>query len=115
MDRIYIVSIANIPNNAEWATHLKSLVPPFDVVYTANPLAIRLLQDARIRVKTPAFLEREQLIGTKIRQRMRRGENWSDALPPAVATIIDKIHGAIELDPFKAENTMACLGNNSES
>jgi nicotinamide-nucleotide adenylyltransferase len=108
-ERVYITSIPNEPNNAKWVAHLKSLVPPLDVVYTANPLAIRLLRDAGLKVKTPEFAQREQYNGTRIRDRLLKGKDWKDDLPLAVADIIEKIGGVDRIKSVATSEAMPLL------
>ena len=39
---VYIIPLEDVKRNALWVAHVKSMTPPFDVVYTSNPLVIEL-------------------------------------------------------------------------
>ena len=39
---LYIIPLEDIKRNVLWVSHVRSMVPPFDAVYTSNPLVIRL-------------------------------------------------------------------------
>ena len=39
----YVIPIEDIQRNSLWVSHVKSMVPPFDIAYTNNPLVIELL------------------------------------------------------------------------
>ena len=50
---LYIIPLEDIKRNALWVSHVRSMVPPFDAVYTSNPLVIRLFDEAGIPVESP--------------------------------------------------------------
>ncbi len=91
--RIYITSYPNIENNAAWYAHIKSLLPPFDIAYSGNPLTQILLAEHKIKVKKLTMIKREIYCATVIRERMLKDENWEELVPPAVAKIIKTIEG----------------------
>ena len=43
---VYIIPLEDVKRNALWVAHVKSMTPPFDVVYTSNPLVIELFREA---------------------------------------------------------------------
>ncbi|MDV0443510.1 nicotinamide-nucleotide adenylyltransferase [Methanorbis rubei] len=90
---IYIIPLEDVKRNALWVSHVKSMTPPFDTVYTSNPLVIQLFREAGITVTSPPMYQREMLSGTSIRARMIAGENWDECVPPEVADVIREIHG----------------------
>ncbi|NPA15345.1 MAG: nicotinamide-nucleotide adenylyltransferase [Deferribacteres bacterium] len=93
LSRIYIAAYPNIENNAAWYAHIKSLLPPFDVAYSGNPLTQILLAEQNIEVKKLTMIKRELYCATVIRERMLRDEDWEELVPPAVARIIKEIEG----------------------
>ncbi len=95
--RYVIVPIPDINNNALWVSHVKAFCPPFDVVYTRNPLSKRLFEEADIRVRAQPLFDREKYSGTKIRERMIRGEEWESLVPEGVARVIKKLGGVERL------------------
>jgi len=97
MRRVYITAYPNIENNAAWAAHLKSLLPPFQVVFTGNALPHILLKEAGVEVRPLEMINRELYCASEIRRRMLAGEEWEPLVPPAVARIINEIRGVERL------------------
>lgn len=90
----YVIPIEDIRRNALWVAHVRSMAPPFDLVYSGNPLVIRLFEEEGIPVETPAMYERESHSGTEIRRRILAGDPWESLVPPAVVKVIREIDGA---------------------
>ncbi len=95
--KYYVIPIEDIQRNSLWVSHVKSMVPPFDVAYTNNPLVIQLLSEAGIMVKQSPMFKRNRYSGTEIRRRMLNHEEWEHFVPPKVAEIIKSIHGVERL------------------
>ncbi|HYK92710.1 MAG TPA: nicotinamide-nucleotide adenylyltransferase [Thermoplasmata archaeon] len=93
IDGCHAVPVVDIQRHALWVAHLESLLPPFDRIYTNNPLTRLLFERAGYTVESPALVDRGRMEGAQIRARMARGEEWRDRVPPAVATYLDEIHG----------------------
>ncbi|KZX12737.1 nicotinamide-nucleotide adenylyltransferase [Methanobrevibacter curvatus] len=92
-DSYYIIPIVDINNNSLWATHVESLIPEFNVVFSGNPLVKRLFKENNYDVKTPPLFDRTNLSGRKIRNKMVKGKNWQSCLPESVVKIIKEIDG----------------------
>ncbi|MBQ3570453.1 MAG: nicotinamide-nucleotide adenylyltransferase [Methanocorpusculum sp.] len=90
---VYIIPLEDIKRNALWVAHVVSMVPPFDVVYTSNPLVIRLFTEAGFRVESPPMYQRQELSGTAIRQKMLEGGDWKQYVPEKVAAVIESVGG----------------------
>ena len=90
---LYIIPLEDINRNALWVAHVISMTPPFDRIYSANPLVIRLFHEAGHSVTTPALYERGRLSGTTIRRRINSGEQWEDLEPPSITAVMDEIDG----------------------
>ena len=93
LTKCHIVPVVNDENNAKWIGHLKSFLPPFDVVYTGNAYVTMLMKDSGIKVRDVKFYNREKYNATKIRQLMVESKNWQGLVPKSVAQIIKKIDG----------------------
>jgi len=91
--KCYIAAVVNDENNAKWIGHLKSFLPPFDVVYTGNEYVVMLMNESGIRVRDVKFYNREKYNATRIRQLMIEGRNWQELVPRSVVQIIKKIDG----------------------
>ena len=102
LTKCYIIPIVNDENNARWFGHLKSMVPPFHVLYTGNEFVIGLAS-REVQIRKPSFLKKEEYNGTNIRKQIAtmqqqnnqqlQQQNWKDLVPNAVYTIIEEIDG----------------------
>ena len=90
---VYIIPLEDIKRNALWVAHVVSMVPPFDVVYTSNPLVIRLFTEAGFRVESPPMYQRQELSGTAIRQKMLEDDDWKQYVPEAAGLVIESVGG----------------------
>jgi nicotinamide-nucleotide adenylyltransferase len=93
----YVIPIEDIQRNSLWVSHVKSMVPPFDITYTNNPLVIELLWEAGIEVKQSPLFKRNKYSGTQIRRLMLEGEKWEKFVPESVIDIINEINGVKRL------------------
>jgi nicotinamide-nucleotide adenylyltransferase len=89
----YIIPINDVNNNSLWVSHVKSLTPPFQIVYSANPLVKRLFKEVGMEVRTPPLFNREKYSGTEIRRRILEDEPWEDLVPKAVVETIKEVDG----------------------
>jgi len=90
---LYVIPIEDIKRNALWVAHVRSMVPPFDIIYSSNPLVMRLFSEEGIPVRSPAMYARELHSGTEIRRRILKGEQWENLVPAPVSEIIREIGG----------------------
>ena len=90
---VYIIPLEDIKRNALWVAHVVSMVPPFDVVYTSNPLVIRLFTEAGFSVESPPMYQRQELSGTAIRQKMLEDDDWKQYVPEKAAAVIASVGG----------------------
>ena len=90
---VYVIPIEDIKRNALWVAHVRSMVPPFDLIYSSNPLVMRLFAEEAIPVLSPAMYERELHSGTEIRRRILKREDWVNLVPDPVAEVIREIGG----------------------
>ncbi len=79
-----ILSIPDVNNNALWVSHVKSLVPSFDVVFSNNPLTIKLFEDAGKGVEQTPMYKRKTYEGTAVRKLLLKGDKWKKAVHPEV-------------------------------
>ncbi len=106
----YVVPLEDIERNAVWVSHVESMCPPFDVVYSNNPLVIRLFEEAGYEVRDPQLIDRGRLRGTNIRERIVAGDAWRDRVPGAVIETIREVDGVgrlrqvAETDAGESEN-----------
>ncbi|MDP8888538.1 MAG: nicotinamide-nucleotide adenylyltransferase [Thermoproteota archaeon] len=100
LSRCYIVPVANDENNARWLAYLRSMVPPFDVLYSGNDFVKYLArsQDSGITIEDPVFAETNEYNGTNIRHLMQEGKPWEHLVPAAVAKIIQQVGGIVRIN-----------------
>jgi nicotinamide-nucleotide adenylyltransferase len=96
-DRCYIVPLPDVDRNAIWVSHLLSMTPSFERVYSNNPLVIQLFKEAEIEVRKPPMYSREIYSGTAIRKLMVEGKDWRNLVPEPVASVIDQVNGVDRL------------------
>lgn len=88
-----IVPIPDTHVHSVWVSHVTSLVPRFDVVYTNSDLVVRLFREHGVKVLSPPLLDRDRLSGTQVRQRMLKGGDWESLVPKVVADYVKEIDG----------------------
>lgn len=91
--RYYVIPIEDLQRNALWVAHVTSISPPFQRVFSSNPLVVQLFAERNIPVESPEMYERESHSGREIRQRMLSCGDWQKLVPPAVVDVIEEIHG----------------------
>lgn len=96
-NRCYVIPVQDINRNSVWTSHLQSMVPRFDVVYSNNPLVVRLFSEAEVDVRSPPMYQRDLYSGTAIRRLMKEGGDWRSLVPGAVASLITRIGGVERL------------------
>ncbi|MGI6023595.1 MAG: nicotinamide-nucleotide adenylyltransferase, partial [Methanoculleus sp.] len=89
----YVIPIEDIQRNALWVAQVRSMTPPFESVYSSNPLVVQLFSEAGVDVYSPDMYERLIHSGTEIRRRMLNGEPWEHLVSPAVVDVIREIRG----------------------
>src|SRR3989442_1209398 len=89
----HIVPIPDTHVHSVWVSHVTSLVPRFDIVYTNSDLVVRLFREHGLKVSSPPLVDRERLSGTVVRHRMLTGGDWESLVPSVVAEYIKEING----------------------
>jgi nicotinamide-nucleotide adenylyltransferase len=70
------------------------LVPPFEAVFTNNPLTRSLFEAKGYKVNPMKMYDRSRYAGTIIRKRMLDGEKWDDLVPRQIRGYLKKLDGA---------------------
>lgn len=91
--RYYLIPIPDINDNRLWVSHVVTLTPPFQLVYTNDPLTTQLFNEAKLKVVPVKLHQRELYCATEIRMRMLKGESWEELVPKKVVEIIREIDG----------------------
>ncbi len=95
--RSYVLPLQDVARNAIWVSHVASMAPRFDLVYSNNPLTVDLFAEAGFRIRKPPMYRRDLYSGTVIRDLMLRGGDWRSLVPEKVASVIDSIGGVERL------------------
>ena len=90
---VHAFPITDIHHYAGWVRHVESIVPPFDVVLSNNPLTLRLFSAARYPVRPVALWKPGDCQGKIVRRRWAQGDAASDLLLPSVARVVERIQG----------------------
>ncbi|HXG06846.1 MAG TPA: nicotinamide-nucleotide adenylyltransferase [Nitrososphaera sp.] len=108
LSRCHVLPLPNDENNARWVAYLRSMVPPFHVLYTGNDFVkhLALSQDRAIAVKSPKFSRKREYNGTNIRRLMLTGNRWRPLVPNAVAKVIDQIGGVERVKMLAGSDTI---------
>ena len=93
----YIIPLPDLERNAVWVAHVRSMLPPFDLVYSNNSLVVQLFSEAGIEVRKPPLFRREVYSGTAIREMMMAGDDWRALVPPGVVSVIEEVGGVERL------------------
>ena len=101
LNDFYIVPIVDIHRYAVWVSHVEALVPPFNTIYSNNPLTRRLFREAGYEVRNSPLFNREMYSGTEIRRRIVEGEDWEALVPAGVADVIREIDGVSRIKDLK--------------
>ena len=97
VEGVEVVPIADIRRHALWVGYLEALLPPFDRIYTNNPLTQLLFERAGYDVESPTLIDRRQFEGERVRARMASGRGWKELVPPAVARYLATISAPARL------------------
>jgi len=95
--RVWVVPVPDVHLHMMWVSAVEGYTPPFDVVYSNEPLTRRLFIEAGYKVKAVRFHERKLYSSTEIRERMLKGESWEELVPKGVAAFIKEIDGVNRL------------------
>ena len=93
----YAIPLPDIERYALWPAHVRSLCPPFEAVYTNNPLVGRVCREAGLEARGVALFDRDRYRGTTVRRRMVDGERWRHLLPEPVVDVVEEVDGAERL------------------
>ena len=89
--RVWPVPVPDVDRHALWVSHVESLLPPFEEVYSNDPLTRLLFQQAGYTLPLLPWFDRDRFEGTRIRQRMAHGEPWEDLVPEGSVPYLKEI------------------------
>lgn len=95
--RVYCIPVDDIHRHAVWVKYVESLTPPFGIVFSNEPVTVRLFKEAGYTVNRTELINREEWSGTEIRRRILHDEEWEECVPKAVVKIIKEIEGVARI------------------
>ncbi len=95
--RLWVVPVSDVHLHMLWVSALEGYTPRFNVVYSNEPLTRRLFIEAGYKVKSIRFFQRKLYTSTLIREKMLKGESWTNLVPKSVADFINEIDGVNRL------------------
>jgi len=94
LGKFLIIPIPDAPFHRQWTSIVETLTPPFDVVYSNEPLTRTLFLEAGYRVESIPFINRRVYSGEEFRRRVLEGGDWKEIVTPKIANFLLK-HGLI--------------------
>jgi nicotinamide-nucleotide adenylyltransferase len=94
----YAIPIEDVDRYALWPAHVTALCPPFEAVYTNNPIVDRVCSENDFDVESVELIDRERYRGTEIRRRMVEGRPWRDLVPDATVDGVARLQEVVEHD-----------------
>ncbi len=104
LHNFFLVPIVDINRYAVWVAHVSSLVPPFDAVYSNNPLTRRLFIEAGYEVRMAPMFNRDEYSGSEVRRRIVEGGKWEMLVPRGVVETIHEVKGDERLQEIMKDN-----------
>jgi len=91
--RCYVIPLPDAEMHAVWAAKVIAYCPPFDMVYSNEPLTRRLFEEMGFPLGSIPLFRREVYDATEIRRRMLADEEWRSLLPSCVLSLVDEFDG----------------------
>ncbi|WXG42749.1 MAG: nicotinamide-nucleotide adenylyltransferase [Promethearchaeati archaeon SRVP18_Atabeyarchaeia-1] len=102
-----LIPITDVNDNRLWVSHVTTLVPHFDVVFSNKPLVRILFSEAGFKVQSIEFFHREEYSATEIRSKIvRQDEEWKNLVPKEVVDFLLSIKGDERLRAVAATDTL---------
>ncbi len=92
MSKVFLINAADDENNAKWFSNIKSVSPPFEVLYTGNNFVKTLLKRETVIIKEPKLFEENLFKGSVIRKLIiEDNAKWEKLVSDAVRKIFREI------------------------
>ena len=87
-NKYMIIPIPDTEIHYSWVSIVKMLSPPFDIVYSNDPLTRTLFTEAQVKVYPIPFLKRDIYSGEEFRRRVIENRNWREIVQESVASFL---------------------------
>jgi nicotinamide-nucleotide adenylyltransferase len=104
--KCHIIPIPDAEMHAVWVSTVITYTPPFDLIYSNEPLTSRLFKESNIKVKSIPFFNRKLYSASEVRRRMLEGESWKALVPITVGKIIEEVDGVERLKALKLTDSL---------
>ncbi|MHA1990452.1 MAG: nicotinamide-nucleotide adenylyltransferase [Candidatus Hodarchaeales archaeon] len=84
----HIVPLLDMNNNNLYVSHVLSICPKFDMVFSNNPLVQLLFKKAKLTVNEIPLIRRQNYSGTIIRNHIINEEPWEDFVPKEIIEFV---------------------------
>jgi nicotinamide-nucleotide adenylyltransferase len=92
LSRVFLINVTDDENNVKWFSNIKSVSPPFNVLYTGNDFVRTLLKRETIIIKKPKLIEGNLLKGSVIRKLIfEDNTKWQELVSKSVIKIFKEI------------------------
>jgi nicotinamide-nucleotide adenylyltransferase len=95
--RVWVVPVPDVHLHMLWVSAVEGYTPKFNVCYSNEPLTQRLFMEAGYQVKSIPFFDRKLYMSTVVREKMLKGDSWTELVPKSVADFINEIDGVNRL------------------
>jgi nicotinamide-nucleotide adenylyltransferase len=95
--KLWIVPVPDVHLHMLWVSAVEGYTPKFNVLYSNEPLTRRLFMEAGYEVKSIPLFERKLYMSTIVREKMVKGDSWTELVPKSVADFILEIDGVNRL------------------
>jgi nicotinamide-nucleotide adenylyltransferase len=92
LSRVFTVNATDDENNARWFSNIRSVSPPFNVLYTGNNFVRSILRNENILIKGPILFKENKLKGSIIRRLiLENNSKWQELVSESVKRIFREI------------------------
>ena len=92
MSKVFMVNANDDENNSRWFSNIKSVSPPFKVLYTGNNFVKNLIKNETLIIKEPQLFQENIFKGTVIRKLiLENNSKWQELVSESVRKIFREI------------------------
>jgi len=95
--RYHLLPVPDSPMHSVWVAQITSYAPPFDIVFSNDPLTRSLFRELGMPVESVEFYHRQIYSATEVRRRILKNGNWAELVPESVKWNIERIQGVRRL------------------
>ena len=88
-----IIPIPDIHNNDAWPGHVRSLVPPFDIIFVGENGIVKELFEKHTKIPVEMVEKEIDICATDIRKAIKEDGDWEKYLSPKIAGCLEDIDG----------------------